>query len=102
MKYSERIKQDFDTVKSLELKTAHTRYEALKSRRQGEYLIKVSRNNKWHGLGVDYIQADSFLGYGVAFGRRSDAAWFKKEELKEILDKIGKGFMVVKKSKNGY
>ena len=102
MKYSERIKKHFAEAREKNLKPIDfLRY--LKSRREGDYLIKVSKNSSyWCGEGNSYLHMNSFHNGFSAYSCRSDAAWFKKEELKEILDKIGKGFMVVKKSKNGF
>ena len=103
MKYSDRIKQHFEEARAQSLKPVEfCRY--LRSRREGDYLIKVSKNSRyWCGENTQYLHMDSFFtdqGGWCAYSRRSQAAWFKKEELKEILDRIGKGFMVVKKSKN--
>ena len=102
MKYSERIEQYFTEARKLNLEpVAFLKY--LKSRREGDYLIKFSKNREYsYGADNKYLHMDSFHNGWCLYSRRSQAAWFKKEELKEILDKIGKGFIVVKKSKNGY
>lgn len=73
----------------------------LKACREGDYLVKVSKNNNWSGMGCDYVQFDYGLhNGGVAFGRRSEAAWFTKEEASEFVKWAGKGFKFVKLSKN--
>lgn len=74
--------------------------ERIKSLREGDYLVKVSKSNKWSGMGVDYIQFDYGLHGSVALGRRRDAAWFTKEEAHEFIKCVKKGFKVVKLSKN--
>lgn len=102
MKYSERIEQHFAEARKLNLEpVAFLKY--LKSRREGDYLLKVSKNSRyWCGEDSLYLHMDSFHRGWSSYSRRANAAWFKQEELKEILDKIGKGFKLVKRSKNGH
>jgi len=102
MKYTERIEQHFAEARFQDLKPMEFR-RYLRNRREGDYLIKVSKNSEYsYGADNKYLHMDSFHNGWCSYSRRSQAAWFKKEELKEILDNIGKGFIVVKKSKNGY
>ena len=71
----------------------------IKDCREGDYLIKVSKNSEWGGLGCDYVQFDYGLHSSLAFGRRSGAAWFTKDEASEFIKNL-KGFTIVKLSKN--
>ena len=68
----------------------------LKNNREGEYLIK-----QCYVMGGLYVQYDYSPDRGwCAAGRRQDAAWFKREELPEILPHFPRGFKLVKLSKN--
>lgn len=69
--------------------------KVLRDSREGEYIIKQMN-------GLDhYVQYDFIPGSGwFAAGRRSEAAWFKREELPEILPSFRKGFKLCKLSKN--
>jgi hypothetical protein len=78
--------------------SVHKYCELIKKCRCGDYVIKVSKNNAWHGMGC-YIQFDYGLSAGMSFGRRSEAAWFTKEEASEFI-KPAVGFVMVKLSKN--
>lgn len=73
--------------------------KVLKDSREGEYLIK--QTGDWAGYSHSYVQYDYSPDSGwFATGRRSEAAWFKREELPEILPHFKRGFKLVKLSKN--
>lgn len=65
--------------------------------RQGEYLIKMQIFS-YSGSECSYI-SHNYLDT-LTLSSRRNAAWFKREELPEVLARLGKGFKVVKKSKN--
>lgn len=68
--------------------------EFLKSKREGEYLIKTSKSNCW-SEDTQYIDF-SFMNKWFAFSRRSEAQWFSAKEAHEFLFKR-KGFKMVKR-----
>jgi len=79
---------------STKLERNHNHY-VLRSNRQGEYLLQCLIT----GLYVDYSfdSADDWF----ALGPRRSAAWFKREELPEILPMAKRAcFRLVKLSKN--
>jgi len=86
--------------KKPEEKGVHQFCERTKACRQGDYLIKCTKNNPWYGLGVDYINFTYGLNGIMSLGRRCEAAWFLKEEAVEFLKILGKGWKMVKLSKN--
>jgi len=100
MKYTERTKPQLEEINKLGLPTSYDRFEVLKSKRDGEYLIKLGKSHPYFGTGNSYILVDSFLGYGIVLGSRRDAAWFKRDELAEIYPKLGKGYRTVKRNKS--
>jgi len=69
--------------------------KVLKDNRVGEYIIKQMNGLDYY-VQYDYSPDRSWF----ATGKRSDAAWFKREELPEILPRFRKGFKLVKLSKN--
>ena len=67
--------------------------------REGEYLIKVSRNNKRCYCGDDQMYVDfTYTGDWFALSNRKEAQWFSGKEAHELITtKFRKGFSIVKK-----
>lgn len=100
MIYKQRIQKILDTVKKLNLPTAHQRVNAAIPLMDGDYMIKISKKNNWW-MGENspnkYLGMLSFL-IGLELTKRKEAAKFKKEELPEVIAKLNnlKGFKLVK------
>lgn len=64
-------------------------------------MIKAAKNGPYY-CGEDnlYLSILSFIG-GLEFARRNKAAWFKREELPEVIARLGnlRGFKLVKITK---
>ena len=53
MKYIDRMQKNLDSVKEQNLLTAHQRVKAMLPLLEGEYMIKLAKNNPWYmGCGV--------------------------------------------------
>jgi hypothetical protein len=80
--------------------TATQNRDFLKSKREGDYLIKVSKNNKhdWCGNDQQYIDYTYIQPGWFALSKRSNAQWFTSKETHEFM-KNKKGFCVVKRNK---
>ena len=80
-------------------KTASNR-QILRDSREGDYLIKVSRNNVLNFCGEDQQYIDyTYIRHGwFALGSRKDAQWFTGVEAYEWL-KGKKGFTIVKRKR---
>lgn len=99
MKYLERMQRILDSVKELNLPTAHQRTLAILPQLEGEYMIKLAKNNPWYGAG----SSNQYLGFltffvGIELTRRKNAARFKREELPEVISRLNnlKGLKLVK------
>lgn len=97
MKYLNRFQPRFEECKKFP--TVNQRVKYCLSKREGEYLIKAAKNGPHYcGQSNLYLCIGTFL-YGLEFGRRKSAAWFKKEELTEVIARLNnlKGFQLVKR-----
>ena len=105
-KFKERIDKVWDALKEsqqnqeFQLLTTYKKVKHnckfLKDRREGEYLIKIGKNNKYNWCGEDQQYIDftyNRSGY-FSLSNRDNAQWFKKEE---ISGWVMKGFVVVKR-----
>ena len=67
----------------------------MRNSREGDYVIQV-KDGYWDQLETNrYISCDYMRG-SMSFGTRAQAACFKKEEIKEVLSRIGPRFKVTK------
>lgn len=105
MSYQERVLKIYEALKRKNLdfpeqKSVRNNRNFHKERREGDYLIKGCKNSYIYSDG--YLGFDSFLGYGLVFNRRSEAAWIKREEIPELAALLNgfKGLQLVKLSKN--
>lgn len=82
---------------SLRRQTAFNR-QYLKDNREGDYLIKVGKNNKrnWCGENQQYIDYTYSDDGWFALGSRKNAQWFSGKEAHEFITGK-KGFAIVKK-----
>lgn len=99
MKYIDRMQKIIDSVKELNLPTAHQRTLAILPQLEGEYMIKIAKNNPWYGVG----SSNQYLGFltffvGIEITNRKNAARFKREELPEVIARLNnlKGLKLVK------
>lgn len=92
MKYIERMQKILDSVKEQNLPTVGQRVKAIISLLDGEYMIKLAKNHP------SYIEPSQHLGQyigfmtffvGIEITCRREAARFKKEELPEVIVRLG-------------
>lgn len=99
MKYLERMRKILDSVKELNLPTAHQRTLAILPQLEGEYMIKLSRKHPHYcGMDTQYLSfVNKFDGW-LYYTRRKNAARFKREELPEVISRLNnlKGLKLVK------
>jgi hypothetical protein len=90
MKYIDRMQKNLDSVKEQNLLTAHQRVKAMLPLLEGEYMIKLAKNNPWY---MGCADSNQYLGYltffvGIEMSCRREAARFKKEELPEVIKRL--------------
>ena len=90
MKYIDRMQKNLDSVKEQNLPTAHQRVKAMLPLLEGEYMIKIAKNNPWY---MGCADGNQYLGYltffaGIEMSCRKKAARFKKEELSEVIKRL--------------
>lgn len=97
--YKERMRKTLDLVGEMNLPTTRQRTKTILPLLQGEYMIKVAKNNKqlYYGDKHQYLGFLSFF-VGLEFTKRKEAALFKKEELPQVIEHLNnlKGFKLVK------
>lgn len=106
--FKDRCKQNWDYLKELQSQNYYKSLSShekvnynrnfLKDVRQGSFLIKISRKNKWNYCGQNSLYIDfTYSADGwFALSSRKNAQWFTAKEAYEFVSKR-KGFSVVKK-----
>lgn len=96
-KYESRMQKAWEQVKHSNSPSQNR--EILLNARDGDCLIKTVENDMcWLGAGyVDFSYKPSSGWFATS--TRRNGLWCSKEEGKEILNKLGKGYKMVKKSK---
>lgn len=63
--------------------------------REGDYVIQI-KDGYWDQLESNRYISSCYMRGSIGLGMRKHAAWFKKDEIKEVLAKIGPRWKVTK------
>jgi len=95
MTYYERIAVLFNRIIAAKRSGTHRgrkqNRREMQEGREGDFMIQMRHHQQigWRGCEQQYIDYSYADGGWYALGCRRHAAWFKREELKEVLQRLG-------------